>query len=447
MKKLTALLLALVMVLAMSATAFAADDTYKGANDPNAIGVAGTEAIPMTKSIIFFNENSSAVYEPNITFKYTVEPATLAESTTTVNDGTNVAYVHPGVTGGVAGVEIPFTSTTDAKTSSPDGVEVEETRDLSVDLSKFSAPGIYRYKITERVGASTDAAGDNDALKAAGLTAREDGYIDTRYLDVYIRYNAARELEMYGAVIFSTAGNATAGTDGKDSITTDTEKTTGFQPGADPTSPAPSDYKSDVTVDKYTTYDFTVKKTVSGLGDKNHEFPFYVDIANSIAGAKYTYKDKAGTSTPEVIGTAATIAKGTNNKDSTLKLKDGESVTFVGVPSNQTTELTVDVTEYNDTVDKYVPEVTAKNGTITMESTNAAKGNAMTEKTGSDSTSTFAVKTNDVTAQILTIDNNLPEISPTGVVLRVAPYAIMLGAGVVLFIILKSRKNKAVEEA
>ena len=41
--------------------------------------------------------------------------------------------------------------------------------------------------------------------------------------------------------------------------------------------------------------------------------------------------------------------------------------------------------------------------------------------------------------------NNLEQISPTGVALRFAPYAIMLGAGVALFIILKVRKNKAAE--
>lgn len=454
-KKISALVLALVMVLAMGTTAFAAGDdgrtvvtgsttsaanTYTGANNTNATSVANGTTIPLTKSIVFVNANGSAVYEPNITYTYTVTPETVTESTYTVNDGTNSGYVHSGVTGGVTGVSIQFGTTiggtdTTAVTTSAAGVEVERTANLTVDVSKFNKPGIYRYKIAET---SSPAA-----VTDAGLTARTSDYNADRYLDVYIHYvdddndsSTPEVLKMYGAVIFKS----TATTAGQDNITTSTTKTTGYEPSAS----SGGDLKDDATVDRYTTYDFTVKKTVSGsMADKTNNFPFYVNITNTITGAKYTYFDDPGTGAgaAETIASAA-ITKGTDSKESTLKLKDGEYVKFVGVPSNQTTELSVVVKELNNTFDQYTPSVTATNGTITLTSTNAATGNAMAASTGSDTTSSFTVKTNDVANQVITINNNLTEISPTGVVLRVAPYALMLGAGIVLFLLSRRRKEE-----
>lgn len=455
-KKISAIVLALVMVLAMGTTAFAVGDdgrtvvtgsttsaanTYTGANDTSATSVANGTTIPLTKSIVFVNANGSDVYEPNITYTYTVTPETVTESTYTVNDGTNSGYVHSGVTDGVTGISIQFGTTiggadTTAVTTSAAGVEVERTANLTVDVSKFNKPGIYRYKIAET---SSPAA-----VTDAGLTARTSDYNADRYLDVYIHYvdddndpSTPEVLKMYGAVIFKS----TATTAGQDNITTSTTKTTGYEPTS-------GTLKDDTTVDRYTTYDIVVKKTVDGsMADKNHEFPFYVTVSNTISGAKFTYtadgsETFTGATVTSGVGalTTTSFQIGSDAKTSNLTLKHNDTITITGVPSNQTTDLAIVVKEYNDTYDSYTPSVSVTNGTISMTA-----GTAMTAQTGSDTTSSFAIKTNDVDSQTITLNNNLTEISPTGVTLRVAPYVLMLFAG--LFLILFTRRRKEENEA
>ena len=47
---------------------------------------------------------------------------------------------------------------------------------------------------------------------------------------------------------------------------------------------------------------------------------------------------------------------------------------------------------------------------------------------------------------VIGLTNTLAEISPTGVVLRVAPYVLILGAGLALLLISRRRKTASEEE-
>ena len=422
MKKIGALLLAIMMIAVVGlAYATDADDTYTGSGNDNADNFTGLTAnpqtIPITKGIVFFNANGSAVYEPNVTFKYEVAPdtAVAADGTTaTVTDDVPVVRnVYPGPAEGVIGTTISFAANTTngTHTAAADGTEVEKTEALTLNISKFERPGIYRYIITESVMSPATGADDSAKLQAVGLTARNANYDNTRYLDVYIR-NGSSGLEMYGAVIFKTTG--ASGDEGKDSITTTTKKTTGFEPN--PTGDDSITYENDPNVDKYYTYDFTVKKTVSGsMADKNHEFPFYVTVSNSISGAMFTYTaDNTETFTDAtnargvVTLTAANFSIGSNADTSNLTLKNNDTIKLVGLPSSQATELAVVVKEFNNTYDQYTASVSAVSTTqpsIAKTNDTIESNGVMNASTGSVETASFDVKTNDVASQILTIEN------------------------------------------
>ena len=441
--KIGAIVLA-IMMIAMVGTAWAddGDNAYSGSGNTIATSVAGTTSIPLKKSIIFFNENGSTVYEPNITYSYTVAPHDPNHATVTDDGSLNAvngtaAPVTVTVNGGPAGGvyfasgadEIAFSSA-NTSTAAATGTEVEKSTNLSVDLSKFNRAGIFRYIITE-----TTTESDKNAV---GVIEGDD-FDSTRYLDVYIK-NGTSGLELYGAVIFKTV-ETTSGSEGTDDIDTSFEKTTGFAPGTDGAT-GTTDYSGETACDTYTTYDFSVKKEVSGgLADKTNEFPFYVNVTNTIDGAKYTFYDDPGTGSgvaETISGTS--IAKGTNASSSSLTLKHGDYIKFVGVPSNTSSALSIDITEWNNTPDSYTSSVAATNGSPAMAS------GALMAANGSDSVSTFDLKTNDVADQIITVTNTLAEISPTGYVSRFAPYALILIGGVALLVIAMKRRKHTEED-
>ena len=410
MKKLVSLILAIMMIAAVGA-AFAATTTndYSGVSQTTITG----NSIPLVKSIVFFNpDNSYAVREPNITYSYTIAPADVTDATYTVNDGTNSAVVKDGVTGGVsATATITFADTTTV-TASSSGVVKEESANLTVTPTAFTAPGIYRYIINE-----TTTKAD---VEAYGI-ARDNDYVSSRYLDVYIRRNSTTDaMELYGAVIFrNTTQNV--------SITTasPTTKTEGFDTSVS------SGYADDDYVDKYYTYNLEVGKTVSGsLADKNHDFPFSVTLTGTLTNAVTVDISNTGSGTVAATGSVSTTALTLSPS-----LSHGDKLTVKGIPSSTTAA----VTETNDTYDTYT-------ATATVQSTAATLDNDTTTKSIARST-TAALKTaasisTSTANDSIIFNNDITEVSPTGYVSRFAPYALILIGGVALLVIaMKKRKH------
>lgn len=447
LRKVGAVVLALAMVLSLGATAFATVNPdlgdYEGSNNKGH-GVT-TGSVNITKSIAIFNPENTAVREPNVQFVYAVTPVTEAAKLGNItddgryNDPTNDpvtvkanAGVADAITGG-ATIKFEEANTVAAKAT---GTIAQHSGTISIDASKFTHAGVYRYLITESI---QDHSGNAIVPADYGIEARTTNYETTRYLDLYI-INGTSGLELSSAVIFKTNSVDDSDTAATTGITVTTDKTTGFEPGTDPS--GTPDYTDDEDVDRYFTYNLKVGKTTTGtLADKNNDFPFVVTLTGALTPVVKT----------DLTVTGATgVSNGVQNINTTAlvlnpAMSDGDYIVLKGIPKGTT----VSVKETNNTPDIYTASWDTPVGTsstATVVSDNSDTTDMALANSKSATASGIAIDGNQDTAYLTTelgFTNNLAEISPTGVVLRVAPYALMLVAG--LFLLFLGKKRQAYE--
>jgi hypothetical protein len=196
--------------------------------------------------------------------------------------------------------------------------------------------------------------------------------------------------------------------------------------------------------DHYYTYNYDVTKEINGaLADKTHQFPFTVNTSQpegSTAGQTFfVTKNKTAIDDDASTGTIA--------QDVSQTLANGETLYLIGLAAN--TSITK-VMEENDTADTY--QSVAENPLVQSKSV-AANATFGFDSTAADATVTpyaltnYAEDTNSKpTANSAITDtkftNSLEDISPTGVVLTVAPYAIMLGIAVFFVAVFIRNKKK-----
>ena len=455
MKKFGAIVLA-IMMIAMVGLAYATttgtdttnDDTGSLNSNPanTAIKIVSGNTLTLNKSLIFYNPENVGVYEPNIAYTYTVSPFTVTSSSATVTDKDSVTYhVKSGVDGGliVASTNNTSYANTNTKVSATSaGTIVEKSILLTVVPTAFSSAGIYRYKLTDTTTV--------DSLDAVGITRPAD-YKTDRYIDLYVQNDGNDsttgnpKFKVENAVVFveTSVTDPATGT-----ITTSTLKTTGYNESQQ----ADSDYTDDTVADHYYTYNLKIEKETTGnMADRSNQFPFAVAITGIKAG-KITYAGvgiTAANAIDETV-TSGSVTKGELTTSSALKLADGQSVTFYGIPFGASAT----VSEYNNTLDVYKE---LKNLTTTSNASTQVKlsddvtltPNTPTEKAelasilidaGTAHTATDTTQSSAHTT-LAHFTNNLAEISPTGYVSRFAPYALILVAGIVLLIVAKKRKH------
>ena len=492
--KLGAVVLAIVMVLSMSVTAFASSGVslssgeIGGYTNPDTQNV-DDKVINIKKEITAFNPDETLVYGPAITYTYTITPAAGGELVTITDETTDhasrlattvtaLAGVTTGLTanGSSAGTSDSASGTiswtnADILDASTTGTANYKNLALAFTNVNFGAPGVYRYKITESIDSTSN---ENNAYVKSGVT---DGNITAvRYLDVYVMRSssyaeplAAEDWKVYGYVCLDS-------TLGTTNVTPSTVKTNGF---------VDTDATTDtVTADQYHTYNLTLGKTLSGDATMNgHQFPFDVAFSNGTAGTatgtfQFAVKTTAGTSASPAITTAADSTAATVNgtdissapltkvggadvvtttgKDGNPSIPTGAAVKYIGIPNT----VKATVTETNDVVGTTyattatetigsgsATDVVWTGGTSAKSSDNkkaTMDGPASVGGTGKttiyDQASAPAAD-NNVAIQVT---NALSIISPTGVALRVAPYALMLGVGLFLVLFMRRRKNQAV---
>lgn len=440
--KLTALLLAILMV-ALAGTAYASSVAELEENSEE--GVAGNwntpdtertqgDSINIKKEIVAFNPNGTPVHAPVVTYTYTVTPATVDSGTTITDENDDhesgsavTAPVHAGITAGLvvtgtaagtAGTATSATGTlvftnTDTFTTAAAGDTNEY--DINLDFSgvTFAQPGVYRYQIAETISAAS-----------YDVIAMEDGAGNTLFLDVYVDGNG----DIYGYVCMTA-----------DTTSVDPDTTTKINGFVDGTAADNSD--------KYYTYDLVLKKDVVNdtYAANNNAFPFTVTFSNPEGyTSTFTIDQTVGTGSTGFNSSAASLTGLPTAWSGTVQVKDGNptaettvgDITLTGIPAG------VDVSVYEtNNVTGVTYQVSSKINGTEEESDDSLI-------TGEDSTAvdvnTAKIATTD--AQTVLIVNTLLLISPTGLVLRFAPYGLMLIGGVVLLIIaMKHRKSREEE--
>ncbi len=459
-----------IMVSAMAASAlnvFAANTPNSGNQGPDnakvlhAVANASDLTFTIKKDIVIFNEDALNIFEPNVDYTYTVAPANVNDGTTITgltedaDDGnaTVTVAVRAGVAGGVtilgtsgtAGTtatlkfgddtahpnestpEADTVTVANAKTVDKDlTISINEAAFNNASLSPKPTAGVYRYVITD----TTDPA---DLIKA-GID-RNANYDEARYLDVYTKYDNDGNLKVYGYVLLKANDSIAYSSE---TGVTETIKVTGFDKESE--TDGTHTYENGNTIsDQYHTYNVDITKTVDGaLGDKNHEFPFKIELTNETvtSEADFYYKHSTASTPTDVnladngewtYGSVAT-ASGTTYD---LKLKHGESFSITGLPK----ATMIKVTELNDTPDTYSVSALGNTSPLSLNSATPAKGQtaAMTTEFDLDET-----KTKDTIA----FTNTLKDISVTGIAFTAAPFALMLLAGTFFVgMFMKNRKK------
>jgi len=444
-KKIGALVLA-VMMIAVVGVAWAGsaaptgaaltDGEIGGTTFPTDAPDVQVKSVILKKEITVYNLDEAKVLAPTITYGYAIEPGTAGVNVTDedTDHATGVGAITAPTKAGVGTPTITASLSWDTSIQLDAGTDgVANTKDIIVDFSSvvFTGAGVYRYKITETP--PTSYAG-------TGVTEGNDNHV--RFLDVYVKPSAdfaplsdsktkyvPGDWEIYGYVCIDD------GADGDTAVTPSTVKTNGFVDSN--TSETVS------TADKYYTYNVTVSKTVKNdsYAAATHQFPITVIFSNG----DITGNIKLLTKTTGTV-TDFTRADGTPSWSGHADILSDGSIKYIGIPMGTDVEVyetndlagttyTVETTRTNAKT-ATATDSTVTSGTIAVTAQGSPKAEYQSTKTEFDTTK----DQDDDNVHSVAIKNTLVLISPTGIAMRIAPYALILMAGIALLIVAKKRR-------
>lgn len=488
MKKWLGCAAAAIMVIAMGATGFARDfDTdqnlsFFGGSGTANVGVhSGGQALGNTvsfdKVILVEDGGTEAVDEPYVKWKYTIRPvkddgtvdtinagltpdvaATYKKGTTTISDGTNTILVEPGqaaqITGGTektAEFKADTYTMPTAVITAPNVQTFTKTVSFSFDTTKFTKAGVYRFVITESdpEGANKTDVEDIGGKGENGGVQQDVPYQRDRFLDVYVRSKDTAGVityEIYGYVMHS-------GDTDKDHNATGNKwaqhKNSGFDGGK-------QKGNGKLTPQGYTRYiprKVKIKKKISGLVPTDTLFPFTIQLLHgatqTVAGndnkdmqikVKYPGFTATAPNTYEIMTIDQFNA-------AVRDLKHDEEVEIIGLPKSTT----VVVKEQNKNfVGAVKSDLTGYKSIDLIDANKDTSITAATKVLKPDATSTDPLSFSDEVSKQLTNNdlgllyhNHVDEITPTGVVLTVVPYAMMIFVSISMaFMFLTKRKEE-----
>lgn len=455
MKKALALALAVLMMASLSVAVFAEGEAELTGGEVGGYAQADSPTVQnktliLKKELTAYNLDETQIQAPTISYTYTIAPVEPSFNVTdeasdhATGIGARTVPTKAGITAGVTltGTAVNTIAWTNTDTLTASATGTANYKDLKIDFSNvvFTGPGIYRYIITETA----------PNYAASGVTATTGTH--TRYLDVYVKASntftngsAASDWDIYGYVCMYDSEDVDP--DG-DTTTTGAMKTNGFVAGTND--------DTEIKADSYYTFNVTVSKTVQNdnYAKATHAFPFTVIFTNADVTQSVDISSKTTGTTPDGFIDPAPAALSAGNTKGVVSIKDGASVKYIGIPNGTS----VEVYETNDMtgVIYQVTTTLTPTGTAPTTDNSVSWDDAPTvavaqaaEKEAFQSTKATITTTPDVdddNAYAVAVTNRLLTISPTGVSLRVAPYALMLCAGLLLVFFSRRRKAKAESE-
>lgn len=487
MKTWLSCMVAAAMVIAMASIGFARDfDTdqnlsFFGGSGTANVGVHSTgqalgNTVSFDKVILVEDGGTEAVDEPYVKWKYTIRPvlddgtvdtinaglipdvaATYKKGTTTISDGTNTILVEPGqaaqITGGTektAEFKADTYTMPTAVITAPDVQTFTKTVSFSFDTTKFTKAGVYRFVITESLpeGANKEDVEDTGGKGENGAGQQDVPYQRERFLDVYVRSKDTAGVityEIYGYVMHS-------GDTDKDNNATGNKwalhKNSGFDGGKQKGNGklTPQGYT------KYTPRKVKIKKKISGLVPTDTLFPFTIQLLHG--GATTAANDNKDMEIkvkyPGFTPTAPNAYQIMSVDDfnaAVRNLKHDDEVEIIGLPKSTTVVVKeqnknfVGAVKSDLTGYKSIDLIDANKDTAIAVPTKVLKPDATSTDPDSFSTEVSKQLTNNDLG--LLYHNHVDEITPTGVVLTVVPYAMMIFVSISMaFMFLTKRKEE-----
>ena len=353
---------------------------------------APTKPVQLITKVLNKDKN---LYSPKVNFEFTISPADVTEcKTITGADGSSVK-VEPGPEGGVLFSVNGETSTTGTIESNPDKGTVTDptvilgSLSIDTDTSEFSSVGIYRYKIVEIKGNYPGVT------YGVGETEEEIDASRTKYLDVHVTTENGELTYIY--TIIDDLDNPLAKGDGE--FTNSYKKENG------------------------SLYDLTVEKKVTGnQALMTDTFNFEIKVQSDTAGEKFkvvVYRN--ATEGKEVVKAYDITGEISDPVATEIELQNGQWAEIYGLSAGDFYTVTETGAESGE-LDQYKTTIAATGTVPTIDdSDRSAEGSLDVDTT-------------------VTFTNTRNVDTPTGVILNIAPYILMVAlAGVLAFFFLRKR--------
>ena len=345
--------------------------------------LASLAAVPAfaENATVTFNKTidmSSAVNAsvPNVSYSYSVTPGTPVTGNATTPE------IKAGDANDLSISTISFSPADDADVANN---KITKSATVTFAPGAYTAPGIYRYTVTETDPSDPDMTCDTD----------------TYTLDVYVTRDETTDAIEVATAVW------TRGTP----ITPTLDKDNNAVYGANEEQARAAKITGDE--DAYTTYSLTVNKTVSGqMADAGRKYDFTVDLAGLDNGAKVAVDgEKTETGASNGVLSLTGIQ---------LQPNDDYDVVITGLPSDAMYTIVESLNE-------------SEGYTVTVGDTE------LTYADGEYSTTQATQGKQNVS---VTVNNKRDSVSPTGIVMDVAPYALLVVvAAAGCFVFLRKRRE------